>query len=144
MKPGAVKLLEYLKHNDDLKLSESVKIHPFWTEKAIHRFAKEYSDVFAIEDGVIKLKKTEIEGKLTDQTSFVNVCSTIGNELERYLVGPFQSEEVLGLKKSPMALYLTGKLVPFGSTSDVLNEEEHAMGQRVGKSGSPIVMNISE
>ncbi|MGG2093483.1 DISARM system helicase DrmA [Bacillus sp. S13(2024)] len=44
--------------------------------------------------------------------------------LEQILVGPFEEKEVLSRKKSPMALYLTGKLVPFGSTVEVVNEDE--------------------
>lgn len=49
---------------------------------------------------------------------------TLVNDLEKILVGPFEEDEILSKKKTPMALYLTGKLVPFGSTIEVVNEEE--------------------
>ncbi|GAE27535.1 DNA and RNA helicase [Halalkalibacter wakoensis JCM 9140] len=48
-------------------------------------------------------------------------------ELESYLVGPRKNDEILGSKIRPMALYLTGKLVPIGATSDVVNEKENAI-----------------
>lgn len=127
MKPGATKLLNYLQENDFLRLSESANIHPFWTEKAINRFAKEYSNVFTIDDGMIKLKEIEQERKKEDPSPFIHMRSNIVKELESFLVGPFSKDEILGSKKNPMALYLSGKLVPFGSTSDVLNEEENAI-----------------
>lgn len=125
MKPGATKLFNYLKENDSLKIIESANIHPFWTVKAISRFAQEYSDVFFIEDGIIKLKKVEDESKKVDLSPYVNVRSNIVSQLEKLLVGPLVEDEVLGSKKNPMTFYLTGKLVPFGSTSDVINEEEN-------------------
>ncbi|HHB1766557.1 TPA: DISARM system helicase DrmA [Bacillus cereus] len=46
-------------------------------------------------------------------------------DLEKFLIGPIEEHEVLSSKKTPMALYLTGKLVPFGSTVEVVNEEEY-------------------
>lgn len=46
------------------------------------------------------------------------------HELETYLVGPRAIDEILGKEIRPMQLYLTGKLVPFGSTSDVVNERD--------------------
>lgn len=52
-------------------------------------------------------------------------------ELETYLVGPRNDNEILGAKIRPMALYLTGKLVPIGATSDVVNEKENAIETHV-------------
>lgn len=52
-------------------------------------------------------------------------------ELETYLVGPRNDDEILGAKIRPMALYLTGKLVPIGATSDVVNEKENAIETHV-------------
>lgn len=127
MKPGATKLLNYLQENEFLRLSESANIHPFWTEKAINRFAYEYSDNFRIEDGIIRLKRAEQELKKEDLSSFVHIRSNLVQELEKFLVGPFAEDEVLGSKKNPMALYLTGKLVPYGATSEVINEEENSI-----------------
>lgn len=48
-------------------------------------------------------------------------------ELENYLVGPMNIDEILGKDIRPMQLYLTGKLVPFGSSSDVVNERDNAI-----------------
>lgn len=52
-------------------------------------------------------------------------------ELESFLVGPRKNDEILGSKIRPMALYLTGKLVPIGATSDVVNEKENAIETHV-------------
>lgn len=53
------------------------------------------------------------------------------DELETFLVGPRKDDEILGAKIRPMALYLTGKLVPIGATSDVVNEKEQAIDTHV-------------
>lgn len=53
------------------------------------------------------------------------------HELETYLVGPRAADEILGAEVRPMQLYLTGKLVPFGSTSDVVNERDNAIETHV-------------
>ncbi|OIN66536.1 helicase [Exiguobacterium sp. KRL4] len=53
------------------------------------------------------------------------------HELETYLVGPRAIDEILGKEIRPMQLYLTGKLVPFGSTSDVVNERDLAIETHV-------------
>lgn len=125
MKPGAKKLLEYLKSQKELKLSEIKTVGDFWTEKTIKRFVEEYSDVFIIENEKVKLKDIQTSQPQMDMSEYVKMRSIIHSELEKFLVGPFEENETLGRKKTPMALYLTGKLVPFGSTSDVLNEEEN-------------------
>lgn len=52
-------------------------------------------------------------------------------ELETYLVGPGNVDEILGKDIRPMQLYLTGKLVPFGSSSDVVNERDNAIETHV-------------
>jgi hypothetical protein len=53
------------------------------------------------------------------------------DELETFLVGPRSDNEILGSKIRPMALYLTGKLVPIGATSDVVNEKDQAIETHV-------------
>lgn len=52
-------------------------------------------------------------------------------ELETHLVGPHTEDEILGKDIRPMQLYLTGKLVPFGSSSDVVNERDNAIETHV-------------
>ncbi|MEB6549449.1 hypothetical protein MXL46_10135 [Heyndrickxia sporothermodurans] len=58
---------------------------------------------------------------------YKNIRNDLINELETFLVGPRNEDEILGAKIRPMALYLTGKLVPLGATSDVVNEKENAI-----------------
>ncbi|MDF2003813.1 DISARM system helicase DrmA [Bacillus pumilus] len=53
------------------------------------------------------------------------------HELETYLIGPRMQDEILGKNIRPMQFYLTGKLVPFGSTSDVINERDNAIETHV-------------
>ncbi|RDV35217.1 DISARM system helicase DrmA [Lysinibacillus capsici] len=60
------------------------------------------------------------------------------HELETYLVGPRDTDEILGTEIRPMQLYLTGKLVPFGSTSDVVNERDNAIDTHVQASEEEI------
>lgn len=52
-------------------------------------------------------------------------------ELESFLIGPRKENEILGSKLRPMAVYLLGKLVPFGATSDVVNERDNAIETHV-------------
>ena len=52
-------------------------------------------------------------------------------ELESFLIGPRKEDEILGSKLRPMQVYLSGKLVPFGSTSDVVNEIDNAIDTHV-------------
>lgn len=52
-------------------------------------------------------------------------------ELENYLVGPHSAYEILGKELRPMQFYLTGKLVPLGSSSDVINERDNAIETHV-------------
>lgn len=60
------------------------------------------------------------------------------NQLETFLIGPRIDDEILGSKIRPMALYLTGKLVPIGATSDVVNEKENAIETHVEISNEEI------
>jgi hypothetical protein len=63
--------------------------------------------------------------------AFQNLRNDLINELETFLVGPRGHDEILGPKIRPMALYLTGKLVPIGATSDVVNEKDQAIETHV-------------
>lgn len=53
------------------------------------------------------------------------------NELETFLIGPRKDDEILGKQLRPMQVYLSGKLVPFGATSDVVNERDNAIDTHV-------------
>lgn len=63
--------------------------------------------------------------------NYKNTRNDLINELETFLVGPRSDDEILGAKIRPMSLYLTGKLVPIGATSDVVNEKENAIETHV-------------
>ena len=51
--------------------------------------------------------------------------SLLVEDLEKLFVGPLEEDEILGKRKPPMSFYLTGKLAPYGSTFEVINEEEN-------------------
>lgn len=63
--------------------------------------------------------------------SYTTLRKDLIQELETYLVGPHKVDEVLGKEIRPMQLYLTGKLVPYGSSSDVVNERDNAIETHV-------------
>lgn len=52
-------------------------------------------------------------------------------ELGNYLIGPHSTYEILGKEVRPMQFYLTGKLVPLGSSADVINERDNAIETHV-------------
>lgn len=64
-------------------------------------------------------------------------------ELETFLVGPHDKYEILGKDVRPMQLYLTGKLVPFGSSSDVVNERDNAIETNVQINGEEITEQLT-
>ncbi|NLJ17675.1 DISARM system helicase DrmA [Globicatella sulfidifaciens] len=64
-------------------------------------------------------------------TDYQSLRNDLIKELETFLIGPRKDDEILGAKIRPMALYLTGKLVPVGATSDVVNEKENAIETHV-------------
>lgn len=63
--------------------------------------------------------------------AYQSIRSNLIDELETFLVGPRSDDEILGSKIRPMVLYLTGKLVPLGATSDVVNEKENVIETHV-------------
>jgi hypothetical protein len=122
MKPGAEKLLNYFNSNslEELSTSSFQKIDPKWTKKTLNRVVEEHSSLFELEDNKVRL----VLKKAMDLTPYIETRSEIVKNLDQFLVGPFAESEVLGEKKRPMALYLTGKLVPFGSSANVVNESD--------------------
>ncbi|NMB19025.1 MAG: helicase [Erysipelothrix sp.] len=121
LKPGAKKLKSYLKSTTDgtASLYDYQEVDSKWTRKTIERIVIEHPDIFQIDNDIISLVKNDI-----NLEGYRETRGKIVNELEKFLVGPFKNDEELGHKKRPMQLYLTGKLVPFGSSSKVVNEEE--------------------
>lgn len=118
MKPGAQKLFDYLIENKSLLVKNFQQL--FSTKQTLIRLINEYSMHFELVGAEVRLKKQEeAEG-----SNYVEMRKHITSELESFLVGPFNENEVLGQNQRPMQLYLTGKLVPFGSTASVENEIE--------------------
>ena len=125
MKPGAKKLFDYLQQHEKLTIKDYKNL--FESKSTLLRMAKEYPDTFVVTEDRILLKKldTAISSNL-----YLEARQTVHSELQRFLVGPFEKNEELGSFKRPMQLYLTGKLVPFGSTGSV--EEERKEGIETG------------
>lgn len=121
IKPGVLKLKEYLESTSDgsISLNDYQLIDKKWTRKTLIRMANEHLDIFNVNDEKVSLMRENI-----NLDGYIQTRSDIINNLERFLVGPFDKNEELGLRKRPMQLYLTGKLVPIGSSSNVVNEEE--------------------
>lgn len=122
MKPGAVKLEEYLKSSREqsMAVTDYRQVDSEWTSRTLKRVAKEHPDIFQISEG----KVTLVSGKPILHDEYKETRSTVIQNLERFLVGPFEDKEILGKSKRPMTMYLTGKLVPFGSSSNVVNESD--------------------
>lgn len=64
-------------------------------------------------------------------TNYQGIRSDLITELETFLIGPRKEDEILGKQLRPMQVYLSGKLVPFGATSDVVNERDNAIDTHV-------------
>lgn len=121
LKPGAQKLQEFVKESlsNSVSINDYKKIDSNWTRKTMVRIANEYPEIFQIEGDKVSFVKKE-----KDLEAYKGVRSEVVKDLERFLVGPFTKDEELGSQRRPMQLYLTGKLVPFGSSSNVVKEEE--------------------
>lgn len=119
-KPGVFKLENYLISNGSISISDYKKIDDNWTKRTLQRIVDENPHLFEMnEDRVMLVSK-----KSFDYEGYRKMRSSIVKKLEKFLIGPFDENEVLGQKKIPMVLYLSGKLVPFGSSAKVVNEEE--------------------
>ena len=122
MKPGAKKLFDYLRQHEELVIKDYKRL--FEAKSTLLRMVKEYSDVFNVTEDRITLKKLETE---VGPDVYLQARQTVHSELQRFLVGPFEENEELGSFKRPMQLYLTGKLVPFGSTGSVEDERKEGI-----------------
>ncbi|WP_138418224.1 DISARM system helicase DrmA [Aquibacillus sediminis] len=122
MKPGAEKLVNYLNSNREGSISvlDYRQVDSKWTNKTFKRIVNDHPNLFEMTDG----KVTLVSNKQIDYDGYTETRTNMVQDLEKFLVGPFERDEVLGINKRPMALYLTGKLVPFGSSSKVVNEED--------------------
>lgn len=118
--PGAKKLLNYLQSTTEgtISVKDFKNIDEKWTRRTLIRIAEKHPELFAIDQGKISLMKEK------PIKEYIKTRKLITESLERFLVGPFSENEELGYRKQPMQLYLTGKLVPFGSSSQVVNEED--------------------
>lgn len=118
LKPGAQKLFDYLIEHKSLLVKDFQQL--FSTKQTLIRVIREDPTNFELLGDEVHLKK-QIE---TEAPNYVEMRKYITHELEKFLVGPFKEDEILGQSQRPMQLYLTGKLVPFGSTASVENEIE--------------------
>ncbi|MFS0689952.1 DISARM system helicase DrmA [Sporosarcina sp. 179-K 8C2 HS] len=113
-------LQDFLKANNNLHINDVRKINSKWTTAKLKRIVNENDHLFEIVDEKVSL----VQENATDQENHPETRKQVVESLNRYLVGPFEEEEVLGSRKQPTALYLSGKLVPLGSGSEVVKEEE--------------------
>ncbi|MGM0840269.1 MAG: DISARM system helicase DrmA [Bacillota bacterium] len=122
MKPGAIKLEEYLKSNRErsMSITDYMEVDNKWTSRTLKRIVEEHPNLFEITEGTVSL----LSNQPVNYEKYKETRTDIVQKLEKFLVGPFGESEVLGKRKKPMSLYLTGKLVPFGSSSNVVNESD--------------------
>jgi hypothetical protein len=140
MKPGPQIIYQYLLTKEDktADIDELIENLPklYLKKEKIERWAKQYSDKFILENDRLFIKDYEdqtvesfeksstIKNK-KDLAPYVERRTKLLEDLKKLFVGPFEEEEILGKQKPPMSFYLTGKLAPYGSTFEVINEEEN-------------------
>lgn len=138
LKPGPKAVLEYLQAKDDktATVDEIVEqlSHLYLKKENIERWVKQHSDLFVLKDNLLKIKETDSENEIAEEnylktddlSPYVKRRSELVDHLQKLFVGPFFDEhEILGKKNAPMSFYLTGKLAPYGSTFEVINEDEN-------------------
>ncbi len=138
MKPGPKSVYQYLQTKEDKQadVNEIIEQLPnlYLKIEKLERWANQHSDVFNFENNKLMIKSNEnnLEEQgtrsnpvVTELGPYVERRSHLVDDLQKLFVGPFEEEEVLGRRKPPMSLYLTGKLAPYGSTFEVVNEDEN-------------------
>lgn len=110
----------FLEQNGRVHVGDARKVNAKWTAAKLKRIVNEHDHLFELIDDEVSLVQAEVTNHEGHQETRKQVVET----LNRYLVGPFQEDEELGRYKQPTALYLAGKLVPLGSGSEVVKEEE--------------------
>lgn len=137
MKPGPKTVYDFLlsQENKTANVAEIIEQLPklYLKKEKIQRWVKQYPDLFIIEGNQLKIKSKEVEIKVNniseqrnlDMEPYVKRRSRLLDDLEKLFIGPFAADEILGGRKPPMSFYLTGKLAPYGSTFEVINEDEN-------------------
>ncbi|WP_462411408.1 DISARM system helicase DrmA [Neobacillus sp. Marseille-QA0830] len=141
MKPGPKAVYQFLLTKDEKKanVSEIIESLPklYLNKDQLQRWAKQHADTFMIEgdqlsiqsnESPVTVKEKENEKRASGPSHFapyVERRSHLVEDLQKWFVGPLEEEEILGKRKPPMSFYLTGKLAPYGSTFEVVNEEEN-------------------
>ncbi|WP_423798184.1 DISARM system helicase DrmA [Neobacillus sp. SAB-20_R2A] len=137
MKPGPKTVYQFLLAKEDKKanVTELIEQLPklYLKKEQINRWAKEYADVFILDGDQLRIKTKDVpvatkereKSKPMDMKPYVKRRSQLVNDLHKLFVGPFEEEEILGKRKPPMSFYLTGKLAPYGSTFEVINEDDN-------------------
>lgn len=116
----AKELQTFLEANGPVHVGDARKVNAKWTTAKLKRIVNEGEHLFKQKNGEISLVQ-ETVGKSENHQG---TRQEIVESLNRYLVGPFEETEELGKLKQPTALYLAGKLVPIGSGSQVVKEDE--------------------
>ncbi len=138
MKPGPKSVYQFLlsKENKKADVSEIIKSLPklYLKKEQLQRWAQQYEDIFIVDGDQVLIKNNDIpsvtavkESKKTKplvMKPYIQRRSHLVEDLQKLFVGPLEEDEVLGKRKPPMSFYLTGKLAPYGSTFEVINEEE--------------------
>jgi uncharacterized protein YbaR (Trm112 family) len=136
LKPGPKKLFNYLLNRDGKKAKVEEVIEAlqdlYIKETQVKRWTKQHPDYFSFDGDYISVPSLDINKESEDNPKdkddmepFSTRRNQLVKDIEQLLVGPLEEHEVLNKNKSPMALYLTGKLAPYGSTFEVISEEEN-------------------
>lgn len=132
MKPGQTNLFNYLLGEKENKadLKEIEKIFKI-KRSIVEKWSKIYPEHFSVIDNYVLIPKEEKSNKKEDINCSIDnegyriQRETIVNDLRKMLIGPCEESDNLDKDDVPMSKYLCGKLVPIGSTSEVVNEEEN-------------------
>lgn len=132
MKPGQLNFYNYLSKKQENKADFSEVEEKFRIKKSIvQKWSKLYPDKFSVTDDYVFIPKNTVPIINKDSNNNINIEAyrtqrgNIVNDLRKMLIGPLEENEKLDIGNAPMSLYLCGKLVPIGSSSDVVNEEDN-------------------
>ncbi|WP_338472801.1 DISARM system helicase DrmA [Niallia sp. XMNu-256] len=137
MKPGPKAIYEFLLSKKEKKanVTEIIEQLPklYLKKEKIERLANLHSDTFILDEDQLSISQQEVAVTENEENAeksknvgpYIKRRSLLVNDLEKLFVGPLEENEILGKRKPPMSFYLTGKLAPYGSTFEVINEEEN-------------------
>ncbi|AKL94715.1 helicase domain-containing protein [Clostridium aceticum] len=144
MKEGPKQLYEFLVNTgaEKIPIEEVITSLPklYLKKLTIEKWIIKHPDIFQLDNDFIGLVKNkmisqeyneaETEAKKIDFDAYRSQRNEIVSELRKMLIGPFEEKEKLDTSKAPMSFYLGGKLAPFGSTFEIINEQEHEVNTK--------------